>query len=56
VNTNRVPVSVLTSIENRPGADAAEELQMPVAHVFVATYRVQRMLEEEVRVLKGERD
>jgi len=25
---------------------------MPVAHVFVARYRVQRMLEEEVRFLK----
>ena len=45
----------LTAIENRHGADAAKELQMPVAHVFVARYRVQRMLEEEVRALKGER-
>ena len=42
----------LTAIENRPGADAAKELQMPVAHVFVAKYRVQKMLEEEVRFLK----
>ena len=42
----------LTAIENRHGADAAKELKMPVAHVFVARYRVQRMLEEEVRFLK----
>jgi len=45
----------LTAIENRPGPEAARELQMPVAHVFVAKHRVQKMLEEEVRALKGER-
>jgi len=46
----------LSAIENRPGADAAKELRMPVAHVFVARFRVQRMLEAEVRALKGGRD
>ena len=45
----------LTVIDNRPGAEAAKELGMPVAHVFVAKHRVQKMLEEEVRLLKGER-
>jgi hypothetical protein len=28
---------------------------MQVAHVFVAKHRVQKLLEEEVRILKGER-
>jgi RNA polymerase sigma-70 factor (ECF subfamily) len=43
----------LTAIENRPGAEVAKELQMKVTHVFVAKHRVQKMLEEEVRILKG---
>lgn len=45
----------LTAIENRQAAEAAEELQMQIAHVFVAKHRVQKTLEEEVRILKGER-
>jgi RNA polymerase sigma-70 factor (ECF subfamily) len=44
----------LTAIENRPGAEAAKELGMQVAHVFVAKHRVQKMLEEEVRILKSQ--
>jgi hypothetical protein len=28
---------------------------MPVAHVFVARHRVQKLLEAEVRSLKGDR-
>jgi RNA polymerase sigma factor (sigma-70 family) len=42
----------LTAIDNRPGADAAKELGIPVAHVFVAKHRVQKMLEEEIRNLE----
>jgi RNA polymerase sigma-70 factor (ECF subfamily) len=45
----------LTAIENRPGAEVAKELQMQVAHVFVAKHRVQKMLEEEVELLKKKR-
>ena len=44
----------LTALENRPGAEVAEELGMAIALVFVARHRVQKMLEEEVRILKGE--
>jgi RNA polymerase sigma-70 factor (ECF subfamily) len=42
----------LTALDNRPGAEAAKELAMPVAHVFVAKYRVQKLLQEEVRLLR----
>jgi RNA polymerase sigma factor (sigma-70 family) len=44
----------LTAVENRPGAEVAQELGMAIALVFVARHRVQKMLEEEVRLLKGE--
>jgi RNA polymerase sigma-70 factor (ECF subfamily) len=44
----------LTAVENRTGADAARELQTKIANVFVAKYRVQKLLEEEVRNLRGE--
>jgi RNA polymerase sigma-70 factor (ECF subfamily) len=46
----------LTAFEGLSGADAAQRLQMPVGHVFVAKHRIQKMLQEEVRTLKGERD
>jgi RNA polymerase sigma factor (sigma-70 family) len=46
----------LTSIENLPGADAAKTLDMPVSSVFVAKHRVMKLLEEEVRKLKGGRE
>ncbi len=46
----------LTVIERRPGAEAAQELGLTVARVFMAKHRVQRMLEEEVRILGGEPD
>jgi RNA polymerase sigma factor (sigma-70 family) len=45
----------LTAIEGLSGVQAAEKLGMAVAHVFVAKHRVQKMLQEEVRLLK-ERD
>ena len=44
----------MTALENRPGAEVAEELGMAIALVFVARHRVQKMLEEEVRILRGE--
>jgi RNA polymerase sigma-70 factor (ECF subfamily) len=46
----------LTVLDNRSGAEAAKELGMPVAHVFVAKHRVQKQLEEEMRILMGGRD
>lgn len=45
----------LTALENRTGAEAAKELQMQVAHVFVAKHRVHKMLEEEIEILRGGR-
>ena len=42
----------LTAIEGLAGAEAAHRLGMPVAHVFVAKHRVQKMLQEVVRILK----
>lgn len=44
----------LTAIEGLTGADAALRLQIPVGHVYVAKRRVQRMLQEEVRMLKND--
>ncbi len=44
----------MTALENRPGAEVAEELGMAIALVFVARHRVQKMLEEEVRILRGQ--
>jgi RNA polymerase sigma factor (sigma-70 family) len=41
----------LTAVEGLSGADAAQRLQIPVAHVFVAKNRVQKMLQEEARNL-----
>ena len=42
----------LTAVEGLSGVSAAEKLHMPVAHVFVAKNRVQKMLQEEARILK----
>ena len=42
----------LTVVEGLSGAAAAARLEMPVAHVFVAKNRVQKMLQEEARILK----
>jgi len=44
----------LTVVEGLSGADAAKKLQIPVAHVFVAKNRVQKMLQEEARILKND--
>jgi RNA polymerase sigma factor (sigma-70 family) len=42
----------LTAVEGLSGATAAAQLQIPVAHVFVAKNRVQKMLQEEARKLR----
>jgi RNA polymerase sigma-70 factor (ECF subfamily) len=44
----------LTAVEGLSGAEVAGRLGIPVAHVFVAKHRVQKMLQEEVRNLKDE--
>jgi RNA polymerase sigma-70 factor (ECF subfamily) len=43
----------LLAVEGRSGAEAAEQLGMKVATVFVARSKVQKMLQEEVRKLEG---
>jgi len=42
----------LTAIEDRPGAEVAQQLQISVASVFVAKHRVQKLLREEVQNMK----
>jgi RNA polymerase sigma factor (sigma-70 family) len=44
----------LTAIEGLSGAEVAHKLGIPVGHVFVAKHRVQKMLQDEVRILKNE--
>ena len=44
----------LTALDGLSGVDAASRLGIPVANVFVAKHRVQKMLQEEVRILKNE--
>jgi RNA polymerase sigma-70 factor (ECF subfamily) len=44
----------LTAVQGLSGADAARQLGIPVASVFVAKHRIQKMLQEEVRVLKND--
>jgi RNA polymerase sigma-70 factor (ECF subfamily) len=43
----------LTTFEGRSGAEVAQALSMPVASVFVAKHRVQKMLKEEIGKLEG---
>src|SRR5439155_27160197 len=43
----------LTAVQGRSGAEAAAELGMKVATVFVARSKVQKMLQEEIRKLEG---
>jgi RNA polymerase sigma factor (sigma-70 family) len=43
----------LTALEGLSGADAAEQLHMKVATVYVAKSEVQKMLAEEIRRLEG---
>jgi RNA polymerase sigma-70 factor (ECF subfamily) len=46
----------LTAIEGLSGAEAAHKLGIPVGRVFVAKHRIQKMLQNEVRILKNEPD
>jgi RNA polymerase sigma-70 factor (ECF subfamily) len=43
----------ITALEGRSGAEAARELQVPIAHVFISKHRVQKMIEKEVRAVRG---
>ena len=45
----------LTALEGLSGQDAGERLKIPVAHVFVAKNRVQKLLQDEIRFMKGDR-
>jgi RNA polymerase sigma factor (sigma-70 family) len=44
----------LTAIEGLAGAEAAQKLGIKVGHVFVAKHRIQKMLQDEVRILRNE--
>jgi RNA polymerase sigma factor (sigma-70 family) len=44
----------LTTVEGLSGADAAARLGMPVAQLYVARNRVQKILQEEILILRGE--
>jgi len=44
----------LTTVKGLSGADAADRLQMPVAQLYVAKNRVQKLLQEEILILRGE--
>ena len=44
----------LTTLEGLSGAEAADQLQMPVAQLYVAKNRVQKLLKEEILILRGE--
>jgi len=44
----------LSALENLSGQAVGERLKIPVAHVFVAKNRVQKLLQEEVRIMKGD--
>ena len=45
----------LTAIEDLQGVEAAARLNMEVSNVFVHKHRVMKLLEAEVKILKGER-
>ena len=44
----------LTAVEGLSGAAAAARLQIPVGSVFVAKHRVQKMLQEEIGLLRND--
>ena len=44
------------ALEECTGAQASQLLGMPIASVFVAKHRVQKMLKEEIRKLDGSVD
>jgi RNA polymerase sigma-70 factor (ECF subfamily) len=43
----------LMTFEGRSGAEASQSLNMPVASIFVAKHRVQKLLKEEIGKLEG---
>lgn len=43
----------LKALEGLSGQETGTRLGIPVAHVFVAKNRVQKLLQEEVRIMKG---
>jgi RNA polymerase sigma factor (sigma-70 family) len=45
----------LTALEGLSGQVVGERLKIPVAHVFVARNRVQKLLQEEIRIMKGDK-
>jgi len=46
----------LTTFQGHSGAEASQALKMPVASIFVAKHRVQKMLKEEIDKLEGADD
>jgi RNA polymerase sigma-70 factor (ECF subfamily) len=44
----------LMVLEGLSGQVVGQRLQIPVAHVFVAKNRVQKLLHEEIRIMKGQ--
>jgi RNA polymerase sigma-70 factor (ECF subfamily) len=45
----------LTALEGLQGQEVGRRLKIPVAHVFVAKKRVQKPLQKEIRILKGDK-
>jgi RNA polymerase sigma factor (sigma-70 family) len=43
----------LTAFDGRTGAEAAETLSIPIASVFVARHRVQKLIKEEIDKMDG---
>ena len=43
----------LTAFEERTGAEASRLLDMPIASVFVAKHRFQKLLKDEIEKLEG---
>jgi RNA polymerase sigma-70 factor (ECF subfamily) len=44
----------LTALEGLSGQVVGERLKIPVAHVYVAKNRVQKLIQEEIRKMKGD--
>jgi RNA polymerase sigma-70 factor (ECF subfamily) len=44
----------LAALEGLSGLAVSQRLQIPVAHVFVARNRVQKLLQEEIRIMKAD--
>jgi RNA polymerase sigma factor (sigma-70 family) len=44
----------LTALEGLSGQEVGQRLRIPMAHVFVAKNRVQKLLQGEIRMMKGE--